>query len=783
MAKKKKLPSKKKKSVNIPKKVNVSDQDALAYHEYASTDPGAARLPGKIEVNATKACLTQRDLSLAYTPGVAAACEAIAQDESKAALYTARSNLVAVVSNGSAVLGLGNIGPLASKPVMEGKAVLFKRFADINVFDIEINAPTADEMVKACEMLEPTVGGINLEDIKAPECFEVERRCREKLKIPVFHDDQHGTAIIVAAALLNACKLGKKKLSQIKMVFNGAGAAAIACAKLVQEIGVKRSNIYMCDRTGVIHSGRTDLDPFKQEFALKTTKRSLTQALKGADVFVGLSVGNVVTKAMVKGMAKHPVIFALANPTPEIAYEDAKAARPDAIVATGRSDYPNQINNVLGFPYIFRGALDVQATTINEEMKMAAAKALAKLAQEQVPESVATAYDETGLQFGPDYFIPKPLDTRALYWVAPAVAEAAIKTKVARHKLNIKDYTESLRAQIDPTREVIATMTTKAKRKLRRIVFPQGTEPKVIRAAHILKQSGVCEPILLGSKVRIEKSLKEYGLSKSSIKSLDPRNFKDMPQYVEDFYRLRQRHGMSMAEAEKMMERRTYLGLMMLHSGAADAVVSGLNKSYPETIRPALQIIPMNEGYKYAAGLYIVNIRNKTLFFADTTVNISPSEEALAEIALQTAAKVEFFDIKPRIAMLSFSNFGSAPHPLSQKILKATERVKKLRPDLEIEGEMQADTAVTQDLLERYSFSNLKTPANVLIFPDLASGNIAYKLLQRLANAEVIGPILIGPRKPVHVLQQSSSVEEIVNIATIAAAEANSSESRSKRKV
>lgn len=752
--------------------LHISDRDALIYHEFAGTDR-TERLPGKIEVVPSKACLTQRDLSLAYTPGVAAVSLAIAKDPRKAADYTARSNLVAVVSNGTAVLGLGDVGPLAAKPVMEGKAVLFKRFANINVFDIELNAKDPQDVIRACQMIEPTVAGINLEDIKSPECFLIEEELRKTLKIPVFHDDQHGTAIIVCAAFINAIKLAKKKASEVKIVFSGAGAAAIACARLLLKFGVKKTNIILCDKSGVIHSERKDLDVFKKEFVQKTKLRSLAEALKGADVFIGLSVGGVVTPKMLKGMAKNPIVFALANPTPEIGFEEAKKTRPDAIVATGRSDFPNQINNVLGFPYIFRGALDVESSAINDEMKIAAAKALAELAQEEVPESVFRAYGENQFQFGPDYIIPKPFDVRALYWVAPAVAEAAIKSKVARKNIDIENYREMLKRSIDRSRQILGASVIKARRKLKKLVFPEGNFPKIIRAAHILEADGIAAPILLGNEREIRKTASNLRIDLGTIEIVNPQKDPRHKDYAEVFYKLRQRKGLSAYEADQLLYRRTYFGLMMVHQGHADALVSGLSKSYPETIRPALQIISLNPKYRYAAGLYIVLIRDRALFFADTTVNIEPDAECLAEIALQAAERVQSFDIEPRIAMLSFSNFGSVSHPQNDKIREAIALIKKKNPKLLVEGEMQADTAISVELLARYPFSELKEPANVLIFPNLAAGNIAYKLLQRLANADVIGPILLGARKPVHVLQQGCSVEEIVNMATIAAADAN----------
>ncbi len=749
-----------------------ADEQALIYHEYASLDK-THRQPGKIEVISTKRCLTQRDLSLAYSPGVAAPSLAIAKDPKKVSAYTARANLVAVVTNGTAVLGLGDIGPLAAKPVMEGKGVLFKKFSNINVFDIELNAKTPEEVIKACQMLEPTVGGINLEDIKAPDCFIVEEELRKTLKIPVFHDDQHGTAIIVGAAFLNGLQLTKKKAGQVKVVFSGAGAAAVACAKLLMTFGVKKENITLCDSKGVVHSGRTDLDPYKGSFAQKTTKRKLKEVMKGADLFVGLSVGGVVSTDMVKSMAKNPMIFALANPDPEIGYDEAKKVRPDAIVATGRSDFPNQANNVLGFPSIFRGALDVEATCIHEDMKVAAALALAKLTREPVPDSVAQSYSVDSFVFGPDYFIPKPLDARVLLWVAPAVAEAAIKAGVAKKKIDLEEYRNHLAQSLDPSRHVMQIAINKARRKLRKIIFPEGDLPKIVKAAQVLIEEQLAEPILLGNPRQIESVAKNLGLKLSNIHIIDPEASPLKAKFAKRLYELRQRKGMLPREAAKLMSRRTYFGMMMVQEGLADGLVSGLGKTYPETIRPALEIIRMKPQYKVAAGLYILLMKGKVFFFADTTVNIEPTAEQLAEIAMQTAEKAQFFDIKPKIALVSFSNFGSSSHPMNERIRKAVELIKEKRADLVVEGEMQADTAVTAELLAEYPFSTLKEPANVLIFPNLAAGNIAYKLLQRLGDADVIGPILLGPNKPVHALQQGSSVEEIVRMATIAAAEAN----------
>ncbi len=759
------------------KKIPSSDQrlseQALIYHEYSSLDR-STRLPGKIEVVSTKRCLTQHDLSLAYSPGVAAASTAIASDAAKASDYTIRSNLVAVVTNGTAVLGLGNIGPLAAKPVMEGKGVLFKKFANINVFDIELNAPKPEDVIKACQMLEPTVGGINLEDIKAPDCFIVEEALRKTLKIPVFHDDQHGTAIIVAAAFLNGLVLTKKKISDVQIVFSGAGAAAVACAELLVTFGVKRTNITLCDQNGVVHSERKDLDAYKARFAIKTRHRKIKEALKNADVFIGLSVGGIISPEMIKGMARSPMIFALANPDPEIGYFEAKTARPDAIVATGRSDYPNQINNVLGFPSIFRGSLDVEASCINEEMKIAAARALASLAREVVPDSVSKVYGGEHFSFGQDYLIPKPLDPRVLLWVAPAVAEAAIKSKVAKRSINIGDYREHLANTMDRSRHIMQIANSKAKLALQKIVFPEGDNPKILKAANILVEEKLAQPILVGNQKIIEAKIKEMKLKIPGLTIIDAEDNPLGKEFAKVIYEKRQRKGLLLVEAEKMMTRRTQFGLMLVETGRAAGMVSGLTKTYPETIRPTLQIIQMRDGYKVAAGLYIILVKDRVFFFADTTVNIDPTAEQLAEIALQTAEKAEFFNIQPRIALISFSNFGSTPHPTNDKLQAAVKLIHERRPDLIVDGEMQADTAVSAERLADYTFSSLKKPANVLIFPNLASGNISYKLLQRLGHADLIGPILLGPRKPVHILQQGASVEEIVRMATIAAAEANS---------
>jgi malate dehydrogenase (oxaloacetate-decarboxylating)(NADP+) len=768
----------KKKKKTTTTEPSQRDQDALIYHEYQSLENGL-RLPGKIEVVPTKACTTQRDLSLAYSPGVAAPSLAIAKDPQKVNDYTIRANLVAVVSNGTAVLGLGDIGPLAAKPVMEGKGVLFRKFARINVFDIELNAPKPEDVIRACQMLEPTVGGINLEDIKAPDCFIVEEALRKSLKIPVFHDDQHGTAIIVGAAFINALHLTKRKANSVKIVFSGAGAAAIACANELVALGAKAENITLCDKGGVVHKGRTDLDPYKARYARTTKHRTIKDALKGADVFVGLSVGGVITPAMVKTMAKKPIIFALANPTPEIGYDEALEACPDAIVATGRSDYPNQVNNVLGFPSIFRGALDTQASCINEEMKMAAAKALADLARESVPDSVIKIYGGKSFSFGPQYIIPKPFDPRVLLWVAPAVAAAAMKTKVAGKNLNLDEYRDSLARSMDPSKQVINVVASKAKRKLRKIVLPETHLAKTLKAAYILAEEKLAEPILVGDEASLRKRLKNLNLDRFPITIVDPEKSPLHETFAEKLWQKRQRKGLNRYEAGRLMGRPTHFGLMMVEAGEADGLVTGASRTYPEVLRPTLQIIPRKKEFNVVAGLFIMLIRDRVFLFADTTVNIDPNAEELAEIALQSAQWAEFLGLTPRVAMLSFANFGSAPHPMNSKVQQAVAILKARAPKLEVDGEMQADTAVWIDRLRDYPFSSLKEPANILIFPNLAAGNISYKLMQRLGGADVIGPILMGFDRPVHIVQQGASTEEIVRMATIAAAEANKREGSS----
>ena len=747
--------------------MKIRPEDALEYH---SASPA-----GKLSVTPTKPCRTQRDLSLAYTPGVAVPCLEIERDPSLAYKYTAKGNLVAVISNGTAVLGLGNIGALGGKPVMEGKAVLFKRFADIDVFDIELATEDPREVIRTCQVLEPTFGGINLEDIKAPECFEIEEELRRTMKIPVFHDDQHGTAIISGAGLLNALEISGKNIADIKVVFNGAGAAAISCAAHYVRMGVRKENILMCDTKGVIHEGRTQgMNPYKARYAAKTDARTLADALAGADVFFGLSIGGCVTAEMVKTMAPHPVIFALANPDPEIAYDVALAARPDAIVATGRSDYPNQVNNVLGFPFIFRGALDVRATTINDDMKLAATRALAALTKEDVPDSVLRAYGVDRLEFGREYIIPKPFDPRVLIWEAAAVAQAAMDTGVAQQPIDITQYREELERRLGKAHEMMRGMIHKAQRDPKRIVFTEGEEGKILRACQILLDEKIAEPILLGNEARIRARAAELRLHLNGVRIIDPPSFPRLAEYVEEFYSLRQRKGVTRTEAGQLVLNHTTFASLMVRLGDADGLVGGLTTHYPDTIRPALQVIEVRPELTKVAGVYVlITPKGDIYFLADATVNIEPTAEDLAEIAIMAAEKARRFNLEPRVAMLSFSNFGSTRHPLSDKVRGAVDLVRRRAPGLMIDGEMQADTAVTPGIIdETYPFSTLKGGANVLVFPNLEAGNIAYKLLQRIGGAELIGPLLTGLTKPVHVLQRGSEVNDIVHVAAVAVVDA-----------
>ena len=738
-------------------------EQALEYH--------SGGRPGKLKILATKPMETQHDLSLAYSPGVAYPVLEIADNAELAYEYTAKGNLVAVISNGTAILGLGDRGALASKPVMEGKAVLFKRFADIDVFDIEINSKDPDEIVNFVRMIAPTFGGINLEDIKAPECFYIERELQKLTDIPVFHDDQHGTAIISGAGLLNACEIVGKQMADLKIVINGAGSAGIACADFYVALGAKKENIIMCDSRGVIHAWREDgMNEYKAKYMVTTEARTLADALKGADAIMGLSVAGAITKEMVCSMARDPIIFAMANPDPEISYEEVKEARDDAIFGTGRSDYPNQINNVLGFPFIFRGALDVRAQSINMEMKIAAAKALAALAKEDVPDSVLRAYGKDMLRFGREYIIPKPLDPRVLMWVAPAVAKAAIESGVARIDLDLSHYLDSLAARSGKSVQVMRTMELKAKAAPKRVVYAEGENQKVIRAAYAVATQGIAEPILLGRPAVISKQCRKLGLDfKPWI--ITPSLSTKRKAYARAFYEKRQRDGITQARATDLMRGANYFGPMMVEAGDADAFVSGLTYNYPDVLRPALQVVGAQEG-RWVSGAYLMLVQEKIYFFTDATVIIDPSAEQLAAIALNVADLAEQFDIDPKIAMLSFSNFGSVRHPQAQKVQHAAELVKEKRPDLQIDGEMQADVAVVPDLMERHYPFSLVQGANVLVFPDLDSANTTYKLLSRLGNAEAIGPILLGMNKPVHILETGADVRDIVNVTILAVVDA-----------
>jgi malate dehydrogenase (oxaloacetate-decarboxylating)(NADP+) len=749
---------------------DLRKQQALEYHSKGR--------PGKIEVVPTKEAKTQRDLSLAYSPGVAAPCLEIAADVENVYKYTAKGNLVAVISNGTAVLGLGNIGPEAGKPVMEGKGVLFKIFADIDVFDIEINETDPVKFVQIVKALEPTFGGINLEDIKAPECFYIETELKKQLNIPVMHDDQHGTAIISAAALLNALEIQKKKIEKVKFVVNGAGAAAMACIMLYESLGAKHENFLLFDRKGVLHKGRTELEDFKLKFANAKTEMTLAQAMKDADVFIGLSAGNCVTADMVKSMAKNPIVFAMANPDPEISWEDATGARKDVIMATGRSDYPNQVNNVLGFPYIFRGALDVRATQINEAMKMAAVKALAELAKTPVPDIVNMAYNEKSIVFGENYIIPKPLDPRLLATVAPAVAKAAMESGVAKQPIaNWDTYVTNLNKRLGLDNQVMRIIGNKARRDPKRIVFAEADNIKILKAAQIVFDEGIGYPILLGDEIKIKNIAAANGIDIEGLPIFDPRSEateERRNKYFEIFLARRGRRGFNAYEAKKVMRDRNYYGCMMVECGDADAMISGLTKNYPDTIRPALHTIGTEDGVKKIAGMYLMLTKKGPLFLADTTVNFNPTAEELAEITLMVAKEVRNFNIIPRIAMLSYSNFGSSSSPEAQLVAKARKIVKEKMPTLLVDGEMQASVAFNKDLMkENYPFSELvDQDVNTLIFPNLAAGNIAYNLLKELETADAVGPILLGLKKPVHILQLGSSVRSIINMALVAVVDA-----------
>jgi malate dehydrogenase (oxaloacetate-decarboxylating)(NADP+) len=751
----------------------IRREQALEYHSKARK--------GKIEVNASKPCTTQQDLALAYTPGVAEPCKEIQKNPDTSYTYTSRGNLVAVVTNGSAVLGLGNIGPLAGKPVMEGKAILFKRFADIDVFDLELKTQDPEEIIRIVRALEPTFGGINLEDIKAPECFMIEERLVQEMQIPVFHDDQHGTAIISGAALLNALHLTGKSISDSRIVFSGSGAAAVACARLYIQLGANPEKIILCDRQGVIYKGRRErMNPYKERFAAETPLRTLEEALQGADIFVGLSTGGLLSKEMLKTMSVSPIVFALANPEPEIPYDDAREARPDAIVATGRTDFPNQVNNVLGFPFIFRGALDVRARAINEEMKMAAVRALAELAREGVPETVSKAYGGREFHFGPEYLIPKPFDPRVLLWVAPAVARAAMESGVARKPIpDLETYRESLEEILGKTHVIMRSIIHRARKETKLIVFPEGRHSSILKACQIILEQGIAKPVLMGNEDKIQQKILSLELDLHGVDIIDPRKDRRYPEYAQNFFQMRKRKGVNLFDARKLMANPNYFGTMMVHTGEADGLISGVSQRYQETLRPALQIVRTEPGISRVSGLFVMILKNRTLFFTDTTVNINPTDEELAEIARLSARLARRFHITPRIAMLSYSNFGSTRDRNVEKVRKAVQIVKEQDPELVIDGEIMADIAVNQELASSlFPFSQIQGDANILIFPNLTSGNIAYKLLQHLGGAEVLGPILMGLDKPIHALQAGCSVNEIVHMTAMAVVDAQERTSR-----
>jgi malate dehydrogenase (oxaloacetate-decarboxylating)(NADP+) len=747
-------------------------EDALKYHSKGR--------PGKIEVVPTKPTNTKRDLSLAYSPGVAEPCLEIAANVDDVYKYTAKGNLVAVISNGTAVLGLGDIGPEASKPVMEGKGVLFKIFADIDVFDIEVNTKDTEEFIRTVKAISPTFGGINLEDIKAPECFEIEQRLKEELDIPIMHDDQHGTAIIVGAALINGLELVKKKIGDVRVVFNGAGASAISCAKLVMSLGVNPKNLIMCDSKGVIRKDSPNLDATKQQFATDANLTTLADALKNADVFVGLSKANVLSQDMVRSMAKDCIVFALANPDPEIPYDEAIASRKDIILATGRSDYPNQVNNVLGFPYIFRGALDVRATKINEEMKIAAVHALAELTKEPVPEIVNMAYNETALTFGRNYIIPKPLDPRLITTVSPAVAKAAMDSGVAKHPItDWEAYNTELLVRLGKESNFIRVMGNKARSNPKRVVFAEADNYKILRAAQVAREEGMAIPILLGNREKINAIIKENNIKLEGVEIIDPLLENDKRDaFAKIFYERRQRKGLTFHEAGKLMRDRNHFAPMMVDQGEADAMISGLTKNYPSTVKPALQILGKEEGIEKVAGMYVMLSNKGTLFFSDTTVNVNPTTEDIVDITKLTYDAVKKFNVKPRIALLSYSNFGSSDGDIPNRMAEARKILKEKYPYMIVDGDIQANIALNQKMLqENFPFSELcGEPVNTFIMPNLASGNIAYKMLQELGAAEAIGPVLLGLKKSAHILQLGSSVREIVNMIIVAVVDAQSKE-------
>ncbi len=741
----------------------IRDQDILDYHSLP--------IPGKLEIQPTKPCLTQRDLSIAYSPGVALPCLRIEANPDDVYRYTARGNLVAVISNGTAVLGLGAIGALASKPVMEGKAILFKRFAGIDVFDIEVDTTDSDAFVNAVALLEPTFGGINLEDIKAPECFEIERALQARMNIPVFHDDQHGTAIISGAALINALEIVGKPIGEAKIVVCGAGAAGIASARFHVELGVDRARLLLVDSKGVIHAGRTDLNEYKLEFARETDARTLADAVRGADVFIGCSTKDMLTPAMLRTMAERPIVFAMANPDPEIAYELAVATRPDAIVATGRSDYPNQVNNALCFPFLFRGALDVRARAINAEMKRAAARALALLARESVPEVVTRAYGGEALTFGDHYIIPKPFDPRVLTWVAPAVARAAAETGVARAPIaDLEAYAQELEQRVLGRTRAMHAVMSRARAGKKRIVLPEGEELKILQAAQAMRDQRLAEPVLFGDPARISAMIEEAGLDLEDVEIKDPRCDPEREAIADELALLRHRRGVTPVIARRLLADPAIHALMMLRRGALDGVVCGINRSYAQTIRPALQIVGLAPGFELACGMYLLGMKQRLFVFADATINIEPTADELAHIAVYAArAAARMFELVPRVAMLSFSNFGASPHPLSDKVARATELVRKLDPTLVVDGELTADVAIDAYKAKAFPHSAIQGDANVLVFPDLQSGNIAYRLVQHLTQADLVGPILVGLARSVGVVNHYSSVDEITNIAAITA--------------
>lgn len=747
--------------------IKIRKQDALNYHMQGQ--------PGKIEVVPTKALSTQIDLALAYSPGVAEPCKEIAANKDDVYKYTSKGNLVAVISNGTAVLGLGNIGPEAAKPVMEGKGVLFKKFAGIDVFDIEIDEEDADSFIKIVKSLEPTFGGVNLEDIKAPECFKIETELREKMNIPIMHDDQHGTAIISSAALLNALEIVGKKIDEIVLVVNGAGAAAVSCTRMYLSLGLKKENLIMCDTKGVIRIDRDNLDAIKAEFATARDVKTLQQAIKGADVFVGLSIADILTPQDILNMAKDPIVFALANPNPEIAYELAMKTRPDLIMATGRSDHPNQVNNVLGFPYIFRGALDVRATEINEAMKLAAVHALADLTKEDVPDIVIKAYGADHIRFGREYLIPKPLDPRLITTISPAVAKAAMDSGMATHQISDwGQYHQALLKRIGIDDKLTSRIIDLAKKNPKRIVFAEADNHKILKAAQILQDEKIAHPILLGSRTEIERLIKEHNLELHECKIVDPREEQDLTEkYAQYYYEKRQRKGVTLHDARRQMRDRNAFSAMMVVDGQADALISGLTRDYSKTILPSLQIIGMNPDVKRVAGMYIIMNKRGVFFFGDCTVNVNPTAEELAEITWLTARGVRFFGMEPRVAALSYSNFGSSKGETPEKVQQAVKLVKAKFPNLIIDGDIQANVALDVELQrEMYPFSALKDGANTFIFPNLASANISYKLLMEIGGAEAIGPILLGMKKPVHILQLGSSIRQIVVMAAIAAVDA-----------